>query len=289
MAIHPDRGQVLDAAASGLLYDGAGEGCPTGPEVAGTRRPGRLFTRRSRCRPRWGGGISQLPLPRRIPMRKAKLLSLALGSALLFTATLATAQTPAPPPPAYGLPITLDQAKKVMAGAEAEAKKNNWPVAIVILDSGGQIVMMQRLDNTQWGSVRHRQGEGPLRRRAAAPDQGPARRHRPGRRQPPLPEHRLQRARGRHPDHRRRQDHRLHRRLRRHVQPGRSDRPGGHRQSEVVGGTERSGEGRGAPHIPLSARVCARVSVWVSAETRSVAKRASAETSRWCDSATSSG
>lgn len=86
-------------------------------------------------------------------MRKARLLSLALGSALLFTATVATAQTPAPPPPAYGLPITLDQAKKVMAGAEAEAKKNNWPVAIVILDSGGQMVMMQRLDNTQWGSV----------------------------------------------------------------------------------------------------------------------------------------
>ena len=85
-------------------------------------------------------------------MRKARLLSLTLGSALLFTATVATPQTPAPPPPAYSLPITLDQAKKVMAGAEAEAKKNNWPVAIVILDSGGQIVMMQRLDNTQWGS-----------------------------------------------------------------------------------------------------------------------------------------
>jgi len=44
-------------------------------------------------------------------------------------------------------------AKKVTAGAEAEARKNNWPVAIVILDSGGQMVMMQRLDNTQWGSV----------------------------------------------------------------------------------------------------------------------------------------
>ena len=86
-------------------------------------------------------------------MRKARLLSLALGTALLFTAVSVSAQTPAPPPPApYGLPITLDQAKKVMAGAEAEAKKNNWPVAIVILDSGGQIVMMQRLDNTQWGS-----------------------------------------------------------------------------------------------------------------------------------------
>ena len=86
-------------------------------------------------------------------MRKARFLAVALGTALLLTAVSSSAQTPAPPPPApYGLPITLDQAKKVMAGAEAEAKKNNWPVAIVILDSGGQIVMMQRLDNTQWGS-----------------------------------------------------------------------------------------------------------------------------------------
>jgi len=56
-------------------------------------------------------------------------------------------------PPSYGAPISLEQAKKVMAGAEAEAKKNNWPVAIAILDSGGQLVMLQRLDNTQWGSV----------------------------------------------------------------------------------------------------------------------------------------
>ena len=64
----------------------------------------------------------------------------------------AAAQAPAPPP-AYGTPISLEQAKKVMAGAEAEAKKNNWPVVIAILDSGGQLVMLQRLDNAQWGSV----------------------------------------------------------------------------------------------------------------------------------------
>src|SRR5215510_12543512 len=31
--------------------------------------------------------------------------------------------------------------------------KNGWPVVIVILDSGGQLVMLQRLDNAQWGSV----------------------------------------------------------------------------------------------------------------------------------------
>ena len=81
-----------------------------------------------------------------------RTLSLVAATALLFVATSASAQTPAPPP-AYGSPITNEQAKKVMAGAEAEARKNNWPVVIVILDSGGQPVMMQRLDNAQWGSV----------------------------------------------------------------------------------------------------------------------------------------
>ena len=39
-----------------------------------------------------------------------------------------------------------------MAAAEAEARKNNWPVTIAIVDSGGNLVMMQRLDNTQFGS-----------------------------------------------------------------------------------------------------------------------------------------
>ena len=83
------------------------------------------------------------------------LLSLVVAFAVVLTIGLAAAQQPAstPAPTPYGLPINLEQAKKVMAGAEAEATKNNWPVAIVILDSGGQMVMMQRLDNTQWGSV----------------------------------------------------------------------------------------------------------------------------------------
>src|SRR5499433_1850152 len=41
-----------------------------------------------------------------------------------------------------------------MAAAEAEAVKNNWPMAIVILDSTGHPVMLHRLDNTQYGSIR---------------------------------------------------------------------------------------------------------------------------------------
>ena len=50
---------------------------------------------------------------------------------------------------AYGPPITLEQAKKAMAAAEAEAKKNNWNMTIVILDSGCNPVMMQRADGAQ--------------------------------------------------------------------------------------------------------------------------------------------
>ena len=60
----------------------------------------------------------------------------------------------APPSTAYGAPITLAQAKKAMAAAEAEATANGWSVAICIVDSGANLVMSQRLDNTQLSSAR---------------------------------------------------------------------------------------------------------------------------------------
>lgn len=60
----------------------------------------------------------------------------------------------APPGTPYGAPITLGAAKTAMAAAEAEAVKNNWGVAIAIVDSGGNLVMLQRLDNAQLSAVR---------------------------------------------------------------------------------------------------------------------------------------
>jgi glc operon protein GlcG len=83
---------------------------------------------------------------------KAIAAVLLVLSVALLTVVPVDAQAPAPPPP-YGMPISLEQAKKIMAGAEAEAKKNNWNVVISIVDSGGQIVAVQRLDGTQFGSV----------------------------------------------------------------------------------------------------------------------------------------
>ena len=53
----------------------------------------------------------------------------------------------------YGLAIDLKTAKEVVAAAEIEANKNQWPVAIAVVDSGGHLVLFQRLDNTQLGSV----------------------------------------------------------------------------------------------------------------------------------------
>ncbi len=42
--------------------------------------------------------------------------------------------------------LTLDDCKKIMAACEAEARKNNWNVVIVILDDGGHLLMLQRMD-----------------------------------------------------------------------------------------------------------------------------------------------
>jgi glc operon protein GlcG len=84
--------------------------------------------------------------------RKAVLASIFA----ILVATAAGAQQPAPTPPPttpYGTPIGLEAAKKVMAAAEAEAAKNNWAMAIAILDSTGHIVMLHKLDNTQFGSI----------------------------------------------------------------------------------------------------------------------------------------
>jgi glc operon protein GlcG len=59
----------------------------------------------------------------------------------------------------YGPPITLDQAKKAMAAAEAKAMQHNWNVVISIVDSGGHAVMLQRLDGTQLASIRIAEGK----------------------------------------------------------------------------------------------------------------------------------
>lgn len=92
----------------------------------------------------------------------------ALSALALLSPLPAGAQQQAPPPPAaapaaaplpYGTPIGFEAARKAMAAAEAEAAENKWNVAIAIVDSGGHLVMMHRLDGVQIASIRIAEGK----------------------------------------------------------------------------------------------------------------------------------
>ena len=73
----------------------------------------------------------------------------------LFMAMLALcgggllAQMPNP----YGAPISLEEAKKPLAAAKAEAAKNHWTMAIAIVDTSGNLVYYEKMDNTQIASA----------------------------------------------------------------------------------------------------------------------------------------
>jgi uncharacterized protein GlcG (DUF336 family) len=49
----------------------------------------------------------------------------------------------------YGPTITLEAAKKAAAAALAEARKNNWTMAVAIVDPAGTLVYFEKMDNTQ--------------------------------------------------------------------------------------------------------------------------------------------
>jgi glc operon protein GlcG len=72
---------------------------------------------------------------------------------IIVVGLVGTVAVEAQEPMPYGPAITLKQAKEVMADAEAEAQNNSWPVVIAIVDTGGNLVLLQRLDNAQFGSL----------------------------------------------------------------------------------------------------------------------------------------
>jgi len=73
---------------------------------------------------------------------KAKILFF-----FLLTSSVALAQTE------YGANISLADAKKVAAAAEAHAVSKKWAVVIAIVDTGGNLVYLQKQDGTQIGSL----------------------------------------------------------------------------------------------------------------------------------------
>jgi glc operon protein GlcG len=53
----------------------------------------------------------------------------------------------------YGAPIGLDRAQSVIAAAVAEAKKHDWKEIVAVVDSGGNLVALVRMDGAQFASA----------------------------------------------------------------------------------------------------------------------------------------
>jgi uncharacterized protein GlcG (DUF336 family) len=49
----------------------------------------------------------------------------------------------------YGPPISLEAAKKAAAAALEVARKNNWTMAVAIVDPGGYLVYFEKMEHTQ--------------------------------------------------------------------------------------------------------------------------------------------
>ena len=98
------------------------------------------------------------------------LIALSIAGAAFATAAQAEMAAPPAPAPApapatvpdqmpfdvpYGAPIDLAKAQKVIAAAIAEASKSprNWKLAVAVVDTNGDLVALQKMDQTQVASI----------------------------------------------------------------------------------------------------------------------------------------
>lgn len=78
------------------------------------------------------------------------VIAAAAAAALLLVPVAAGAQSALP---LYGPSIGHDAALKAIAASEAEAKKNGWMMVTAVVDTGGHLVALSRMDNSQMGSL----------------------------------------------------------------------------------------------------------------------------------------
>ena len=55
--------------------------------------------------------------------------------------------------PGYGPDVTLVQAKRIAAGVIAECAKNNWNIAVAIVDAHGTLMYYEKMEDTQYVSA----------------------------------------------------------------------------------------------------------------------------------------
>jgi len=76
-----------------------------------------------------------------------------LVSLMIVMAMTMAVRAQTTPVPAYGMSIGIADAKKAAAASVAEARKNNWTMAIAVVDTAGNLVYFEKMDGTQTGSV----------------------------------------------------------------------------------------------------------------------------------------
>ena len=81
-------------------------------------------------------------------MNRKTFAALATGLTLWAATSVAQAQVPQ-----YGPNVTHEQARKALAAAIADARRQNLPMAVAIVDTAGQLVAFERMDNTQTASI----------------------------------------------------------------------------------------------------------------------------------------
>ncbi len=72
---------------------------------------------------------------------------------MLAAAAFGQTKAGAPANVPYGTPISTDSAKRIAAAAIAQARKNNWAMAVAVVDPSGYLVYFERMPDTQLGSV----------------------------------------------------------------------------------------------------------------------------------------
>jgi glc operon protein GlcG len=83
-------------------------------------------------------------------MSRKTVMRLVVAAMIAFCGgAIVRAQMPNP----LGGPVTLENARKAAGPALAEAEKNHWNVAVAVVDTGGNLVYYEKMDNTQIGSA----------------------------------------------------------------------------------------------------------------------------------------
>lgn len=77
-----------------------------------------------------------------------KRVFLATLGAIVWATSAGAQQLPFP----YGAPVTLEQAKTIVAAAERSARARNLTMAFAVVEPSGELVLFQKMDGTQYGS-----------------------------------------------------------------------------------------------------------------------------------------